>query len=195
MARRARSPLHRIAVAARLGDPEPCQRLVAEVAAVADLIWDADNPDVLIVDRASAIGDNHCPLVLLGEGDPAELPAAVRALLPDDASPSTIVSTARLVAEGLLVLTDNALERLAEIAAEREDFDERGASAAGALTPREKQVLELLAAGASNKAIARQLDVSVHTVKFHVASLLRKLGASGRLEAVGIGLRTGLLML
>jgi DNA-binding NarL/FixJ family response regulator len=195
MARRPRSPLHRIAVAARLGDADLSQRLVAEVSAATDLVWNADNPDVLIVDNASPTTDESRPLVLLGEGDPSELPGAVRAVLPGDASPTTIVSTARLVAEGLLVLTDNALERLAEIAAEREDFDERSGSMVDALTPREKQVLELLAAGASNKAIARQLDVSVHTVKFHVASLLRKLGASGRLEAVGIGLRTGLLML
>ena len=195
MARRPRSPLQRIAVAARLGDADLRQRLVAEVAGAADLVWDEDNPDVLIVDRASPSETGSCPLVLLGEGDPAELPSAVRALLPGDASPSTILSTARLVAEGLLVLTDNALERLAEVAAERDDFEERSGGAVGVLTSREKQVLELLAAGASNKAIARQLDVSVHTVKFHVASLLRKLGASGRLEAVGIGLRTGLLML
>jgi DNA-binding CsgD family transcriptional regulator len=62
------------------------------------------------------------------------------------------------------------------------------------LTPREREVLTLLAAGASNKAIARTLGVSVHTAKFHVASLTEKLGASGRLEAVAIAIRTGLIM-
>ena len=63
-----------------------------------------------------------------------------------------------------------------------------------ALTAREREVLALLAAGASNKAIARALGVSVHTAKFHVASLTEKLGASGRLEAVAIALRAGLIM-
>jgi DNA-binding CsgD family transcriptional regulator len=63
-----------------------------------------------------------------------------------------------------------------------------------ALTAREREVLTLLAAGASNKAIALALGVSVHTAKFHVASLTEKLGASGRLEAVAIALRTGLIM-
>ena len=63
-----------------------------------------------------------------------------------------------------------------------------------ALTPREREVLTLLAAGASNKAIAHALGLSVHTAKFHVASLTEKLGAGGRLEAVAIAIRTGLVM-
>jgi len=63
------------------------------------------------------------------------------------------------------------------------------------LTPREHEVLELLAAGASNKMIARRLGISVATAKFHVAALLDKLGARGRSDAVAIGVRRGLLML
>lgn len=63
------------------------------------------------------------------------------------------------------------------------------------LTPREREVLELLAAGASNKMIARRLGISVATAKFHVAALLGKLGARGRSDAVAIGVRRGLLML
>ena len=72
--------------------------------------------------------------------------------------------------------------------------DETEGEESVALTAREREVLALLAAGASNKAIARALGVSVHTAKFHVASLTEKLGASGRLEAVAIALRTGLIM-
>lgn len=52
------------------------------------------------------------------------------------------------------------------------------------LTPRERDVLLLLAEGASNKAIARRLGISVHTAKFHVGSLLEKLDATGRTDAV-----------
>jgi DNA-binding NarL/FixJ family response regulator len=63
------------------------------------------------------------------------------------------------------------------------------------LTARELEVLKLLAEGASNKMIARQLAVSVHTAKFHVASILEKLDATGRTDAVAHAVRLGLLML
>ena len=70
------------------------------------------------------------------------------------------------------------------------------AEAAGiALTPRELDVLALLAEGASNKTIARQLGISVHTVKFHVGSLLDKLDATGRTDAVAHAARRGVINL
>lgn len=65
----------------------------------------------------------------------------------------------------------------------------------GDLTPRELDVLALLADGASNKAIARQLGISVHTVKFHVGSLLDKLDATGRTDAVAHAARRGVIHL
>jgi len=64
-----------------------------------------------------------------------------------------------------------------------------------ALTARERQVAELLVEGASNKVIARRLDISVHTAKFHVAAVLEKLGARNRSDAVAIALRDGLVAL
>ena len=57
------------------------------------------------------------------------------------------------------------------------------------LTPREQQVLELLAVGAANKRIARKLGMTEHTVKFHLASVFRKLGATNRTEAAATYLR------
>lgn len=63
------------------------------------------------------------------------------------------------------------------------------------LTPREHAVLQLLSEGATNKMIARALDISVHTAKFHVASILDKLDAVTRTDAVAQGVRQGLLML
>lgn len=63
------------------------------------------------------------------------------------------------------------------------------------LTPRERDVLLLLAEGASNKAIARRLGISVHTAKFHVGSLLEKLDASGRTDAVTHAARLGVINL
>lgn len=61
------------------------------------------------------------------------------------------------------------------------------------LTPRELDVLALLAEGASNKMIAQRLGISVHTAKFHVGSLLGKLGAASRTEAVTLATRRGIL--
>ena len=63
------------------------------------------------------------------------------------------------------------------------------------LTPRERDVLALMAEGASNKMIARQLNISVHTVKFHVGSLLDKLDATGRTDAVAHAARRGVIEL
>ncbi len=63
------------------------------------------------------------------------------------------------------------------------------------LTPREIQVLNQLANGLANKAIAQALNISEHTVKFHVSAILSKLNVSSRTEAVSVGIRTGLVML
>ena len=64
-----------------------------------------------------------------------------------------------------------------------------------ALTPREREVLELMAEGASNKMIARALGISVHTAKFHVGSVIDKLDATGRTDAVAHAARLGVIRL
>ena len=73
----------------------------------------------------------------------------------------------------------------------------RGAAlrAGTGLTPREIEVLNLMAEGASNKTIARRLEISIHTVKFHVGSLLDKLDAAGRTDAVAQAARLGVINL
>ncbi|WP_298882123.1 helix-turn-helix transcriptional regulator [uncultured Bradyrhizobium sp.] len=73
--------------------------------------------------------------------------------------------------------------------------DPRGMPEDIALTQRELDVLALMAEGASNKMIARQLNISVHTVKFHVGSLLDKLDATGRTDAVAHAARRGVIEL
>lgn len=65
----------------------------------------------------------------------------------------------------------------------------------GSLTPREREVIALMAEGASNKAIARALGISVHTAKFHVGQVIDKLDAVGRTDAVAQAARTGVLHL
>ncbi len=63
------------------------------------------------------------------------------------------------------------------------------------LTPREREILGLLGEGLSNKAMARRLGISVHTVKFHLEALFSKLDATSRAEAVAKGLRGGVIEL
>jgi DNA-binding NarL/FixJ family response regulator len=74
-------------------------------------------------------------------------------------------------------------------------YDQAGSEIADPLTPRELEVLQLVAEGLPNKTIASRLDVTEHTVKFHINSILRKLGAQSRTEAATIAMRRGLLLL
>ena len=83
----------------------------------------------------------------------------------------------------------------ADIAVVPARADEPANAGSAALTPREIEVLGHLAAGASNKTIGRRLGISVHTVKFHVGSLLDKLDATGRTDAVAHAARLGVIQL
>lgn len=87
---------------------------------------------------------------------------------------------------------DVVVDEVAVRAGARLDGAENGN---GALTRREQSVLRLVAQGLSNKEIASELGISTHTVKYHLASLLAKLGVHSRTEAVTIGLRRGLVPL
>lgn len=109
----------------------------------------------------------------------------LRAALPLHATPDELAGAVSAVHAGLLAVHPEALAQPAVAAAP---------SAAGlALTSRESQILELIAEGANNRRIAARLTISRHTVKFHVASILAKLGARSRTEAVTLALRAGLL--
>ena len=83
----------------------------------------------------------------------------------------------------------------ADVAVVSSHTAEKPAEQDAALTPREIEVLTLLAEGASNKSIARRLGISIHTVKFHVASLLDKFEAIGRTDAVTQAVRLGVIQL
>jgi two-component system, NarL family, response regulator YdfI len=121
------------------------------------------------------------------------LRAGVRAVLPRDASPGEILSAVAAAANGLAVLDPHDLEGLLSIPVAA-SFASSAAETA-VLTPRELEVLRMMAEGEANKAIAWKLGISEHTAKFHVASILTKLNAASRAEAVAIGLRKGLILL
>lgn len=82
-----------------------------------------------------------------------------------------------------------------ELAPAQRDDAARSPPVDVSLTPRELEVLALLAEGASNKTIARRLAISVHTAKFHVASVIDKLDAIGRTDAVAHAARLGIINL
>lgn len=118
--------------------------------------------------------------------------SGVRAVLPRQAGEAEIVAAVHAAAAGLVVLEPQMLEPLLGAAAPARGA---GAGPVEALTPREIEVLRLVAEGEGNKSIAYKLGISEHTVKFHVGSILGKLHASSRGEAVAAGIRQGLIML
>lgn len=127
----------------------------------------------------------------------AALREGVRALLPNDVSPEQLVAALQAAASGLLVL--HPAQAAAQITtngfASAPPRTRELGELAEPLTPRESEVLQMLASGLGNKEIAAKLAISEHTVKFHVASILGKLGAATRTEAVSIGIRRGLVLL
>jgi DNA-binding NarL/FixJ family response regulator len=105
------------------------------------------------------------------------------------------VAAIKAVTNGLVVVPRELLPTLLNSALLADELLD-GADAGGArLTARELEVLAAMADGASNKAIARRLGISFHTVKFHVAAILAKLDADSRTEAVARSAQLGLVML
>lgn len=164
----------------------------------------ASAPDVVLIDVdpgdadelphwLAALGDagdaiDSPGVVLLSDDPAAEAYGRHRAWasLPRRAGREEIEASIRAVATGLVVVHPDALDQPAPV---------RSPADGGVLTPRELEVLGMLAAGLPNKAIARKLGVSAHTVKFHVGSIMTKLHASSRTEAVTDGIRRGLIFL
>jgi NarL family two-component system response regulator YdfI len=120
------------------------------------------------------------------------LRAGIRAILPRQASTSALLAAVEAAAAGLVVLPRDMVDPL--LSALTPNSRDLPAVPQQALTPREIEVLRMLAEGVGNKTIAWRLGISEHTVKFHVASILAKLNASSRTEAVTLGIRQGLIM-
>jgi NarL family two-component system response regulator YdfI len=136
---------------------------------------------VLLVDDANS------------ERDLDALRNGVRAVLPRSMSPGGIVAAVEAVGAGLAVLLPDGLYTLLR----ESTASHRAVSPplVEALTPREIEVLGMMVEGWGNKEISTRLGISEHTVKFHVASIMGKLNASSRTEAVTSGIRHGLIML
>jgi DNA-binding NarL/FixJ family response regulator len=147
---------------------------------------DADDP-TLDATLATAL-----PLVVLTDRD-AQVDAALSSgatVLPTTASARAIVAAIEAAVAGLVAL---APAQASALVARTRSASHHFAQRVEPLTPRELEVLDLIARGLANRAVAAHLHISAHTAKFHVGQILAKLGAVTRAQAVAIGLRDGLV--
>jgi two-component system, NarL family, nitrate/nitrite response regulator NarL len=166
---------HRLRVAVAASDAASRSWLAGLVAQCGhELVAAAASPDAMLTEGA-ADAVISAPAVALGTVD-----EEFAGLLPRDAGITQIDAALRAVAVGLTV---RAPPR------QPPSFGPLPEEAVVLLTPREIEVLIALGNGLSNKETARRLGISPHTVKFHIESLFRKLGASSRAEAVVKGLK------
>jgi two-component system, NarL family, response regulator YdfI len=182
-------------------DPSAVLRLI-EQHHVDAVLADAPPPNQLSDWRLRY--DQTAFVVLLDGTDPEDsieaLHAGAGAILPRSAGRDEIVAALEAATKGLAVLPRELVAMLldgvspADELPDSHDSDRHNAADAR-LTPRELEVLAAMADGASNKAIARRLDISFHTAKFHVAAILAKLDADSRTEAVTRAAQLGLVML
>lgn len=179
-----------LTIAAQLGSDAEFAQAV-DVYAPDAIVWDCGADAESARDRISELDSAASILALVQEDDDARViwSANVRGILRRDATAEKIAAGLQSVAAGLTVLDPNFHSILAP--AHTSDL----AEPVEALTPREIQVLQLLARGLANKAIAQELAISDHTVKFHVNSILAKLGAQSRTDAVVRATRLGLITL
>ncbi len=159
-------------------------------------------PDVIVAEVTGELPELAAApvtaMVLLSHNPQPEwireaLRAGARAVLPADASGEEVVAAVEAAAAGLIVIDPRDLESLIGTALPAH----RGMTGTEVqpLTSREIEVLRMIAEGHGNKTVAWKLGISEHTVKFHVGSIMSKLGASSRTEAVSIGIRRGLILL
>ncbi|HET9955813.1 MAG TPA: response regulator transcription factor [Polyangiaceae bacterium] len=193
----AESALVRSGLAAILG-ASPEIRVVAEATPAEASSLPTEGVDVVVCDiadgaRAEAIME-QAPrgvpvLALVGrpEATRALVRAGVKGVIARDASSERLSAASVAVATGLCTLDEQTLQQLVS--------PTPAGQPQTLLTPREQEVLELLAEGLSNKLIGLRLDISEHTAKFHVNSILEKLEADTRTDAVVRAARRGMLTL
>ena len=159
-------------------------------------------PDVIVadLDRESSLrlsAHFPCPvIVLIDDPDPGwaaqALRLGVRAILNRDLGHQEILYAMKTAGSALVVLDAGVIGKLAERVRTPARTEE---TPLDQLTSRELEVLGMLAEGLGNRQIADRLGLSDHTIKFHISSILDKLGASTRTEAVTTALRLGLILL
>lgn len=169
-------------------------------AEIGVLLVDAsgDQSESILADLADSGLASETSIVLLTDRPATRwsfeaLRSGVRAILPGDIAPDQLLAALQAANAGLVVL--HPADVNAALPATAASVSQPPAELAEPLTRREREVLQMLAAGLGNKEIAARLAISDHTAKFHVASILGKLGAATRTEAVALGIRRGLILL
>jgi DNA-binding NarL/FixJ family response regulator len=152
------------------------------LAAAAGVIAEAGTRAVV------AVADDERPAQTL-----RGLPLRGWAIVSPEASAAELQAALTAAAQGFTVLPAGLAPRV--LPPRGAGPDPRRGEPPEPLTPREREVLELLGQGLSNRRIAERLGISEHTAKFHVASVCGKLGAGSRTEAVSRGVRLGLVTL
>lgn len=168
--------------------------VVAEAAAPDDAVWVVDGVDQDTLDLLHAHRYTDLPrAVVVLSDDPTAASGLARAelrgwaCLGRDCAAEDLALAVQAADRGFVLLDRPTAAASIPVAAR--------VSGAETLTPRELQVLQLLAQGLPNKGIAQRLGISENTVKYHVASVCARLGAGSRTEAVTLGARRGLLLL
>jgi DNA-binding CsgD family transcriptional regulator len=165
----------RLRVAVLASNPAAQDRLASLVAQCGhQLVEVAASPDAVLTDGAGAAVPPAAAVALGAAG------GEFAGCLPPDAGAAQVDAALRAVAAGLTVRATPSPTR---------NFDALPEEPPVLLTPREIEVLGALGNGMTNKEVARLLGISPHTVKFHIESLFRKLGAASRAEAVAKGMR------
>ena len=137
-------------------------------------------PVVTLIDEPSADWTAHA------------LRSGVKAILPGDSGIDEILAAIQAACAGFVLLDPEVTRNLA---LRIPTSSAQPAAALDDLTPREIEVLRMLADGLGNREMASRLGISDHTVKFHISSILDKLGAATRTEAVTLGIRMGIILL
>ena len=145
-------------------------------------------PYLLMVDSTD---ENFCTRLL----ETGLLNTGLVSVLPMTIAASEMEGAIAAIAQGLVILHPEIAEYLFDLAGDRPSTLKPVDELVEPLTPREIEVLNELANGLTNKAIAQNLNISEHTVKFHISTILFKLDVASRTEAVTVGIRSGLVKL
>jgi DNA-binding NarL/FixJ family response regulator len=199
----------RTLLAAEIGadSQQPSVEIIAEAASLTDLGPLPAQVDLLLMTADSALAQDLEQVtsssagqlaILMLSSDPQDarilpsLPLRAWGLLPEDTTTQELLAALAALQQGLCVGDPTMMQFLWS---ENRFSGEMQTDLVEPLTERESEVLQLLAQGLANKQIGVQLEISEHTVKFHVSSIYAKLGASNRAEAVRLGVQSGLILI
>ncbi len=188
----ARKDFH---VVAAVGSGEEMWQAIRAHTQPEIVLMDIEMPEESGIELTKALHDSHPEvrvIILTAFSDPERVVSALKAgavgYLLKNVRSERICSTVRRAAEGEVMLSGEIAGRvLAEFERERQEARDREKFAA--LTPREDDVLRLLATGESNRGIARRLFISEHTVRNHVTSIFKKLQVNDRIKAALLALK------